>query len=350
MACEKNKGAVVQAACRNAIPPVASSNGFTAGRINAQPTNNPPVIISSKDKAARPAFVPFGPAQRLVGNSYLPAENVPPVDLTPSRVGIRVGERSGKPVIAVVQNGQIAMRPNGTPTGLALVPGIVLPDNPGDPLREDTRQWWVAHVNSGKILSHQGYSDGKEAWRLAGLLAQMDWDRSEDEFSASEIVKANTTIALFDRALDEFRQSSPTAPRFMPGPNSISVFRAETLPTSQSLVSQLLAHEDHGLVRVLEDRGSVLFVVDASGDRHEIERGQLQLPTEADYEAAKVIMPVDPATLVGETCVDCGTSADQAQPGVTWYKMRGEPFCKRCGLRNMYDEGYSRPQEVGVEY
>lgn len=351
MACETNKALATQAACQSGIPAVTSSNGFITGR-NNEPIGNPVVVITSRN--TRPAFVPFGSTQAPIGNSYLPAEGVTQIELTPSRVGVRVGERHGKPIVAIVQNGQIVMRRRDSmPTGLALVPGLILPDRPGDPLREDLRQWWVAHINSGKILSHQGYGDVKEAWRLAGLLAQMDWDREESDFSPHEMARANTTIALFDRVLEEVQQETrPNGPSFMPPPNSISMFRAEPLPVNQSLANQILAHNDHGIVRVLEDRGDVFFVVDTSGDRHELYREELQLPREDDYEAAKVAMEVDPATLNGatSTCAHCGATTDQAQAGTKWYKMGGQPFCNRCANRYAADEGYTRPEAVGVDY
>ncbi len=105
-------------------------------------------------------------------------------------------------------------------------------------------------------------------------------------------------------------------------------------------------------MRVLEDRGDVFFVVDTSGDRHELYREELQLPREDDYAAAKVAMEVDPATLNGatSTCAHCGATTDQAQAGTKWYKMGGQPFCNRCANRYAADEGYTRPEAVGVDY
>jgi hypothetical protein len=89
-------------------------------------------------------------------------------------------------------------------TGLALAPGLKASKtlNGGDAFEEDTSQWWLVHVPSGRAISRHGYSSMQDAHRLAGVLVtKMDWTRDEFEISMSDLKQVRATMEMFDQAL-----------------------------------------------------------------------------------------------------------------------------------------------------
>jgi hypothetical protein len=104
----------------------------------------------------------------------------------------------------VVNNGWVILDRDDMDTGLALAPGLKASktSNGRDAFEEDTSQWWLVHISSGRTISPHGYSSLQDAHQLAGVLAtKLDWTRDEFEIGMSDLKQARTTMEMFDQTL-----------------------------------------------------------------------------------------------------------------------------------------------------
>lgn len=286
---------------------------------------------------------------------YLPAEGRVKTKLVPSRIRLCMGLDSDRPVWLVAENGQVVLRPDGRDTGLALTPSLKLPERPGGPVREDTGQWWLTHISSGKTLGSQPYESPEEAGLLAGLLAQVDWTRDEEELTTAELKKVNTTIAMFNQLLAEEKKKrgagGSTPSTSIPAPAAPGEGnRPPVTQPGESLAGKIVTDDGYGgIVRVLADDGARLLVIDSLGSRYEVERANVRPPLENDFEAVRVAMSFDPTEKPAEKCATCGQLAGQAATGASWYRMDRKSYCPSCATSHAAQEGYELDAEIGSD-
>ena len=129
-------------------------------------------------------------------------------------MGVYAGQDKEDQPIWFAVNGHVVLRPDGSDTGLALTPALKLSDQGGE-VEADTSRWWVTHIPSGKHVPGAGaYDRPEEAQLLAGVLAQLDWTRSETELTTAEIRRVGATVSAFNGALAEEKvgQARPGKP------------------------------------------------------------------------------------------------------------------------------------------
>lgn len=282
-------------------------------------------------------------AGQLPSTDILPAEKMVQTRLVHSKVGIRLGDTpQGQPIPYITQNGEVVVRrDNGDATGLALVPTLIDTKRPETPISEDLSEWWIIHVPSGRNVSHRGYKDKKSAWQLASVLAQIDWNRDELEIPDTLIGRANNTITFFDYHLDKKSGQGGSGTAQVGGAGS-------NVPTDQSLEGRILTTAAHGILRVMKDEGSTLFVIDSTGTRYVIDRTDATIPTPADFETLRVAVPLEPSKLGEQSCSDCGAKAKEVKGETRWYMMGWKPYCSSCGPRFANAEDYELPENIGA--
>jgi hypothetical protein len=248
---------------------------------------------------------------------------------------VRLGESPTGVRWAVVEQGYVALRPNGLDTGLALTPALK-PDGQGG-VREDPTAWSITHIASGKGLSGP-YPSPQAAKPLVDILAQLDWSRSEEEISGAELRQAQLTAAAFLQA--EAKAEAKVQVFSQPQPP----------PPPADLTGQLRADGYGGVSRVLADNGAILLLVDSLGSRYEVNRAETRRPDEADFELSRVAMSFDPTQAVETTCADCGRSTRTTGVGEMWYRMGWQSHCESCAPRYAAEEAYIMEEAVGDEF
>jgi len=94
-------------------------------------------------------------------------------------------------------------RDGSSGTGLAITPQVLY-DSAGN-VTTNTRQWYVTHMNSGKVVDGP-FNSLDEAHGLAGALAAFtDWRRSDDRFSQAEIRETRQIIQDYRDILEKAR-------------------------------------------------------------------------------------------------------------------------------------------------
>ena len=304
--------------CRDCAPAAAQAGGVD-------------LVLPSSNQAAPP--VGSSPARSGLGLSSLPPERRVNTQLVPSRLRVRLGEGAGGPRWAVVEQGYVALRPNGLDTGLALTPALKSAGAGG--VREDPSTWSITHIASGKGLSGP-YPSPQAAKPLVDILAQLDWSRSEEEISGAELRQAQLTAAAFMQAEAKAKAEA-----------KIQDF---TQPSPENLTGQLRADGYGGVSRVLADNGNTLLLVDSLGSRYEVNRAETRRPDEADFELSRVAMSFDPTQAVETRCADCGRSTQTTGAGEMWYRMGWHSHCESCAPRYAAEEAYIMEEAVGDEF
>lgn len=250
-----------------------------------------------------------------------------------SRIGLRLGSDSR----LVPVEGYVVLRPDGSDTGLAINPGLKVSQRNGvAAVVIEPGQWWLTHIPSGKGIAGP-YPSPEETHRLAAVLAQVDWTRDENELTLAEIERLRETVRSFNRS-HVHEKASPAA---TPGQGQIYPKREEPLE------GKIVADGRGGIARVLEERGSRLFLIDSLGERYEIDRRETRLPNESDFELCRVAMSFDPTTQAESRCARCRRSTRQTGAGEMWYRMGWQTFCETCARRHAAEEGYAFEEEVG---
>ncbi|GIK42127.1 MAG: hypothetical protein BroJett011_59600 [Chloroflexota bacterium] len=283
-----------------------------------------------------------GPLPRV---DILSAEGLVQTRLVANKVLVRVSDNPPRGHVAEKAY-VVKQRQNDIDTGLALTPGLRIVQGSGEiGIQEDTREWWVVHIPSGRTISHRGYTRIEEAHMLASYLAQIDWTRDLSEISAAEITRTNNSISSYDQSLAQHKMSSQAGPAV-----AIATATAATAPPPPPgpLLGTLVADNQGGLARVLGEEGSKLFLMDFQGHRYETERAFVRQPTEADYNIAGTAMPVDPTIVPDEKCTICGARAKEAPAGTKWLKMEWKTYCDSCGPEHQRAEAFLKEEDIGT--
>lgn len=283
--------------------------------------------------------------------NYLPPERRVPLQFTSAPVRVNVGvDPTGKPAWHVVKQGYVALRENGQDTGLAITPMVSIGPLQKDgtqAVTEDTRQWMITHLPSGKDLGKQAFSSLENAQQLATILAQLDWTREENQISDQEISQVRRTFHYYSQALQQEQRRRPEAVQVPAGPGALAPLQPVAMPAG-SLTGLLVADNVGGVARVLEDKGERLFVADSYGQRYEIGRSEARQPQEEDFRLAMLAMPVEPAQQKNSVCPRCGAEASTAiGSGQSWYRMGLQAFCPGCAVAYAHDHGYELPETIG---
>jgi hypothetical protein len=251
-------------------------------------------------------------------------------------LGSRIGLRLGREASLVPVEGYVVLRSDGSDTGLAINPGLKVSQRNGvAAVVIEPGQWWLTHIASGKGIAGP-YATTEEAHQLAAILAQMDWTRSENELTQTEIDQLRETVREFNR-----KDEGGT-------PYRGQVMKAEMKNSFHpSLVGLLLADGRGGIARVLEERGERLFMIDSLGQRYEIDRRETRVADESDFELCRVAMSFDPTLHEESRCKSCGHSTRQTGAGEMWYRMGWQTFCETCARRHALEEGYAFEEEIG---
>lgn len=274
----------------------------------------------------------------------LPPEKRVRTHLLGSRVGVRLGNEGG----LVPVEGYVVLRPDGSDTGLAINPGLKLSQRNGvAAVVIEPGQWWLTHIVSGKGVAGP-YADSETAHRLASVLAQVDWSRSENELTPTEIEQLRQTVANGEWRTADSESPASSRGRMKNGAEAIihhSLIRS--FANSDSLEGKIVADGRGGIARVLEDRGERLFLIDSLGERYELDRRETRLPDESDFELCRVAMSFDPTTRAESRCGRCRRSTRHTGAGEMWYRMSWQTFCESCARRYAVEEGYAFEEEVG---
>lgn len=185
MSCGNNAQLALGAGIRNGISGCAAQSSFITGRMGDSIKGQLRLGSSSSTSG-----LPLGGGLRT--------------RLEPSRLRLAIDQPDGEFMGVVVNNGRVVLDQDGIDTGLALAPGLKASKtlNGGDAFEEDTSQWWLVHVPSGRTISLHGYSRMQDAHRLAGVLInKMDWTRDDFEISMSDLKQVRATMERFDQAL-----------------------------------------------------------------------------------------------------------------------------------------------------
>lgn len=247
------------------------------------------------------------------------------------------------------------LRPDGSDTGLALTPNLKAETGADGKavIREDTSQWWITHIASGRTVTDQAYGNLETAQTLGNILAQMDWTRNETEFSTADYRRTSATVSFFNQSLAEAKREvgqgnrSPSGQQAQPAQTAPSgPTGTRRLPDNESLAGKLVADGYGGVSRVLEDNGDKLFLIDSLGKRYEIYRQEARTPDESDFEMCRVAMSFDPAQQPEASCSACRRSTKDTGAGEMWYKMGWQSFCEGCATEYAVNEGYIKAEEI----
>jgi len=287
--------------------------------------------VKSTSTAQRGRSIPTPAKRTLSPVGYLPPERRVRLRLRPAPIRLNVGQGAdGQPAWYTSRQGYVALREDGRDTGLAITPsvriGALRPDGTQE-VSEDTSEWLITHIPSGKTLGNRAFSSMESARQLAGILAQLDWTREAHQITDREVNQVNRTFQYYSAALEQESQ------------------RRERAATT----GQLIADNIGGLARVLEDRGETLFVADSYGRRYEIGRDEVRQPAQADFRLARIAQPLAAQELKGRSCRQCGAPASGAGPGARWYRMDYRDFCPACAGEYAGREGFEMPETVGSE-
>lgn len=287
-----------------------------------------------------------------LGVDYLSPERRVETRLVESRIGLNLGN-ANEPALFVVDKGYVMVRPDGSDTGLALTPNLKAETGTDGKavIREDTSQWWITHILSGRAVTDRSYSNLETAQTLGNILAQMDWTRDETEFSTADYRRASATVTFFNQSLAEAKQEVGWGNRSPSGQEMKPVTQAapsgtRRLPDNESLAGKLVADGYGGVSRVLEDNGDKLFLIDSLGKRYEIYRQEARTPDESDFEMCRVAMSFDPAKQPEASCGACQRSTKDTGAGEMWYKMGWQAFCEGCATEYAVNEGYIKEEEI----
>ena len=314
--------------CPDCAPEAANRTGVDL--VSPVAKENEPALVAGQKGAG---VVVSSASRTTASPAPLPPEGRVQTRLLSSRIGLRIG-----PNLVPINNGYVVLRPDGMDTGLTLAPAVKVKDGT---MQEDTREWWLTHIPSGKSLPNAGpYRSPEQAQLLAGVLAQLDWTRSETELTTEDLRRAGATVTAFNTALNSSTNMSPQA-------TTVRSIQRQRPPDNESLVGKILADGKGGVARVLEDRSDRLFMIDSLGERYEIYRNETRLPDESDFEICRVAMSFDPAASPEEKCAGCGRSTKNTGAGEMWYKMSWKPFCGSCAARYAASEGYAMEEEIG---
>jgi hypothetical protein len=285
---------------------------------------------------------------------YLPPERRVETRLAESRIGLNLGN-ANEPAPFVVEKGYVMLRPDGSDTGLALTPNLKAERGPDGQaqIQEDTSQWWITHIPSGRAVTDRAYDNLETAQMLGNILAQMDWTRDETDFSTADYRRASATVTFFNQSLAEAnrdvgqRNPSPSSQGMKPAQAAPSGSTGtRRLPDNESLQGKLVADGYGGVSRVIEDNGDKLFLIDSLGKRYEVYRNEARTPDESDFEMCRVAMPFDPSKQNGASCTTCQRSGKDIEPGEKWYKMSWQTFCSPCATEHAANEGYIKAEEI----
>lgn len=285
------------------------------------------------------------------GVDYLSPERRVETKLMESRIGLNLGN-ANEPALFVVDKGYVLVRPDGSDTGLALTPNLKAETGAGGKavIREDTSQWWITHIPSGRTVVGQPYDNLEEAHFLGNILAQMDWTRDETEFTTADYRRASATVTFFNQTLAEAkkdaRRSNRSTSTGTTGSAQTGSIGTRRLPETESLEGKLVADGYGGVSRVIEDNGDRLFLIDSLGKRYEVYRNEARTPDESDFEMCRVAMSFDPAKQPEASCGACQRSTKDTGAGEMWYKMGWKTFCESCATEYAANEGYIKDEEI----
>lgn len=284
---------------------------------------------------------------------HLSPEKRKNTQLRASRVRVYAGQDgAGQPVYVEVSGGFVVVAPDRhnadgvVDTGLAVVPGLK-PDPSGGGIIEDTSEWYLVHIPSGKTIPEARYGRLEQASLLAGILAQLDWTREEGEMSTAERRLVGGTVSYYNQALAEAMGAGRVK---TDGGGGTAAGDGPPRPSGPAvpLTGKLVADKHGGVARVLEDRGEVLFLVDSLGQRYEVYRDEVRPPQEGDFELLRIARTVDPQK-EAMTCARCGRGSSRAGAGEAWYRMNRRAFCGQCGPVYAAEEAYMLDSEIGQE-
>ncbi len=268
------------------------------------------------------------------------------VRLSPARVRVFGGYDTGQPVYIEARQGFVALRSDYhsaggfSDTGLAVVPDLV-PDRWGTGIREDTSRWYLVHIQSGKPIPGAVYGALDQAEMLAGLLAQVDFNRAEGQIGKQEVELINNTIAQYNQALRaEIKGAAKNSSA------AATVAKIQDPAAAQALTGTLVADKFGGISRVLGEEGNKLFLIDSVGTRYEVYRDEVRPPESRDFELVRVAQPLEPAQDL--TCSRCGQTADK-RGDQSWWRMNRRTFCPVCGDKYAAAESYLKPAEINEE-
>jgi hypothetical protein len=236
-----------------------------------------------------------------------------------------------------VREGYAVWTHDGQETGLGITP-MVVTGGDGHLQADQERGWTITHLESGMRIGGP-FEDPVEAQGLASILAPFDWKRPATALSPEELSAVNQAVRRYTAALADVK-----ARRAAEGEED-GQREMNRLPDDVDLYNALVVDDaiGGGLVRVIDDRGEHLRVVDSTGDVYDIPRWKAHQPDELDYRVASVAMSFDPAEQ-DETCEHCGRWTGDST-GATWFKIFGGAFCGDCAPLAAREHDYVFPDD-----
>ncbi len=184
---------------------------------------------------------------------------------------------------------------------------------------------------SGKHLpGATDYSTKEQAHQVADVLARVDWNRPEEELNEADVKRAVATIKQYNQAL-------VAQPAIVAGGRS----------RNGSQVGRIMADDYGGIVRIIEDKGDTLVLLNSLGKRYETSHSRLRVPTWSDFEGSGVAESFDPASRAEKRCGRCGGSSRHL--GGKWYRMSWKSFCQGCAKKYAREKDYILEDQVGDE-
>ncbi len=108
------------------------------------------------------------------------------------QIRVQLGQDPAQKPVYYQVDGFKLKRTTGKDTGLALTPALQTETRPnGDVVvSEDRSRWYLVHAKSGGRLGPQPYANLEEAQHIAKILAQNNWNRSQEQVSHADQTKA----------------------------------------------------------------------------------------------------------------------------------------------------------------
>lgn len=336
-----------QAYCQDCAPGPAAEANADLALVPA------PSMVAAPSAASSPARIKV-PVKRGRGEygrgatAVIPAPAVAPVPTRLARrpVTVRVevidpDTGAEQPAEYAIDNAYEVLTPDGQPTGLALTPTVdiareVLTNRPlrdaaGQvQLETDERTWNITHLASGTV-ARGGFADLEAARKLAARLATLDWNRSLADIPPEDLSRARRIVDAYQRERDALARAD--------------LAEGDDLgdrPLEGELVFDTYYDQ---VVRVVDDQAGAVVVVAGDGEFYRIPRAEARRPDEGDYEAARLAWPFDPVEEV-DICTTCGAWTYE-QPGKTWFKVEGLPYCEGCTHEVLPKTGYVLPDNYG---